>query len=524
MNLADRLGQKETLFVWGVLVLALFAFFFQLGIYPLFLEEPRRALIALEMLIQDNIWVPTQTGDLYYRKPPVYNWMLVLSYKVFGGYSELATRFISVFSHVLLAFISFRFFKRFVDSVVAMLAAIAFLLSVDILYYFSALGEIDLFYMLLTTLSFYAIYAYGEQKSYFKLFFWVYVITAICFLTKGLSALPYTALSLLVYFVVKRKFKVLFSLQHLVGVLVFAVLVGGYFYIYSLYAPVEGWWQTLLSESADKATSGGASKFFNHLWSFPLDTIKNVIPAAFFIPAFFMVSRGVWLRSNRFVYYAFWLVLINFLLYWFSIEAKSRYIYPLFPLICLVMVYAGSKVNKRGFNKYQKVVAVVLLSLITLAIPSTLFIEDLTFIPGLTTMVIVCSIVLLILWILLLTGSVRPMLVVFGMLVVGKLAFSTITPQSRRLESNAASDKAIGLELAEITKGERLFRYQDLRISLTVVFYTERERFEVLNSKNTFEKGAYFLCLIEDLPINTRYDLVKVFNYRNERIALIKTV
>ncbi|RKQ42547.1 4-amino-4-deoxy-L-arabinose transferase-like glycosyltransferase [Roseivirga pacifica] len=521
MNLADRLSQKETVFLWGTVALVVFAFFYQLGIYPLFLEEPRRALIALEMVIQDNFWVPTQTGDLYYRKPPFYNWMLILSYKLFGGYTEIATRFVSVFSHILLAFISYRFFKRFVDSTVALFASLSFLLSVDILFYFSALGEIDLFYMLLTTLSFYAIYAFGEKKAYFKLFVWVYVITAVCFLTKGLSALPYTALSLLTYFVIKRRFKVLFSVQHLAGMSVLVLLVGGYFYAYSLHAPVEGWWQTLLEESTDKATSGGVSKFLNHLVSFPLDTLKNVIPAAFFIPAFFMVSRGVWLRSNRFVHYAFWIVLVNFLLYWFSIEAKSRYVYPLFPLICLIMIYAASKVSRKGLLKYQKVVAIVLLAILTLAFPSTLFVDDLKSIAGLPVLVAVGMLLICVLWFALLNKGVRPLLVIFGVLTVGRLAFSTIGPQDRMQHSNAAVDKSIGLELAAIAGESPVYRYQGLRLSLTVVFYFERAHMSILYSKPEFEKG-YFLCAVEDLPVNTLYDLEQVFQYRDQRIALIK--
>lgn len=55
------------------------------------LDEIRRGLVTLEMMLRDNYMVPTINGELYLNKPPLYNWLLALSYKAFGV-NEFALR------------------------------------------------------------------------------------------------------------------------------------------------------------------------------------------------------------------------------------------------------------------------------------------------------------------------------------------------------------------------------------------------------------------------------------------------
>ena len=323
------------------------------------------------MVLQEDLLVPTQTGDLYYRKPPFYSWLIIISDQLFGDHIELAVRSISVTSHIILAYLSYLFFKRWSNREIALLSALAFLFSVDIFYYFSTLGEIDLFYALATSSSIFLIFHYGEKSSYWKLFILVYLLTAVCFLAKGLSALSYTAISLLAYFVTKRKFKVLFSIQHILGILTLVLILSLYFYAYSLMQDVNGWWPTLLSESADKVTSGGFEKWLAHFASFPLDTLKNIAPATLLIPALF-VSRQRQSIDKAMI----WIVLLNFAVYWFSVEGRSRYIYPLFPFMCYMIVSAVQKVDKAWVEKYLRFLSIILLSIVTVALPAIFFIDS----------------------------------------------------------------------------------------------------------------------------------------------------
>ena len=70
--------KQQMLFAICALLLLL-GLFLNLGIQPIFLEEPRRSFIAFELLHNNNFWVPTELGEHYYKKPPFFNWVLLAS-------------------------------------------------------------------------------------------------------------------------------------------------------------------------------------------------------------------------------------------------------------------------------------------------------------------------------------------------------------------------------------------------------------------------------------------------------------
>lgn len=511
-------SRLETRYILGVFILLVVALFINLGIYPLFLEEPRRGLIALEMIFRDNWWVPTQTGDLYFRKPPLYNWTLILSYKLFGEYSEFATRVVSVMSFIGMGISTFLFARRYLGFRVAVLSALGVLTSVDILFYFSTLGEIDLFYSWITLMSFFGLYHYGEKGKYWQLFLIIYGLSAIGILTKGLSSVPFLGITVLVYFLYTRNFRKLFSLAHFGGIALFVLIVGGYFYMYSLYEDPSGWWQTLVGESAGRAGSGGLLK---HLFEFPIENLKNVMPATLLLPLFLSKDLIRRIRAHRLIAFLFVLFLANFLVYWVSVDAKSRYVYALYPLLIMGFSYLYTQRNVRAWHaKYWKVLTPVFLIIPTLALPVLPFLESLEVVDNR----ILISLFLLALvglgWWLYLTKRVRPYLILFGLLVMAKMTFSFIVPVTRAETTGAAEDRTLGKKIAEESDGAVLYRYGDVRMSLTIVYYIEAGREEVLRQTDTFEPG-YFFCYTEDLPVE-EYEVLEEFHYHQKPIFLIR--
>lgn len=506
----------------GFLLLLIFSFFYQLGIYPLFLEEPRRGLIALEMIFQDNLWVPTQTGDLYFRKPPVYNWVLIASYKLFGDYSEFATRFFSVFSHLLLSLITFLFTRKYLDHLTAIFVAMSLLVAADILVYFSTLGEIDLFYALLTAIPIFATYHYGQRGQYWKLFIVVYLFTAIGFLTKGLTSLPYTAITLLVYFIQKREFKQLFRLPHFIGIALLVVLVGGYFYVYSQYQDVSGWWTTLFAESADKATSGGILKWLKHILLFPIETIKNIMPAGLLVPLLFSKAIKVKLKEHPVVWYCVLVFVFNFLVYWLSIEAKSRYIYPLFPFMIIPLIYMALQSKALLWKKVLRVLAIVFISVLILLPVVGFFSNQLDIVPNLNLIYGVILALSLGLGFVYWRQKARPYLLILGVMVVLKFGLSAIIPATRALDSGAARDKALGIEIVALTEGKSLKRFGNVRMSLGIVFYVERGRQEPLYQTTSTDEDYYFIYPSDMVSFTGNVEIIKRFNYWEDEILLIK--
>ena len=503
-------GQEKQLMGFGLAVLV-FAYFYNLGIYPLFQEEPRRGIIALEMMLQDNYWVPTQTGDLYYRKPPVYNWLLIVGYKIFG-INELGTRFFSVLSYLILAAFTYVFVKKQLGHFVAATVALALLLVGDILVSASTLGEIDLFYSLITAGSIFAIYHYGQKEQHLKLFLLVYALTAIGFLTKGLSSLPFTAISLLVYYIQNRNFKQLLYWQHFAGIGLFTLICAGYFYAYSLYEDPMGWSNTLFAESADKATGGGVKEFFKQLLNFPVNTWQNLLPAGLFVGLFFQKGMIKQLKANHFVWFCTLIFFFNYLVYLFSIGGKARYIYPIFPFIIITLVYMASLNRKKGWEQFMKVLVWVCLISLTLGAPVSLFLEELEVVENLWILISIICLSSLGLCYLFFKKKVRSILVLFSMMILLKLGLSTIVPVTRQKATGAAEDKALAAEMVAISGDEPIYRYKDLRMSLTIVFYVERDKEEIILSKQVAEPG-YYVCYEEDYKDFPGAEILKEFTY-----------
>lgn len=518
---SPNLERTEKRILVLISLLLLVALYLNLGIYPLMLEEPRRGLIALEMLFSKNWIVPTQNGELYFRKPPVYNWLLIVSYKLFGNYSEFATRFFSVASFVGMGIVFFRFCKKHLNERIAAYSALFFMVSVDILFYFSALGEIDLFYSFITLLVFIVIYNFGQRRQYYSLFLLSYALSAIGFLTKGIPSIAFLGISFLVYFIYSKQFKKIFSLAHLIGALAFLIIVGGYFWGYSLYEDPMGWYSTLTTESTDRTTKTGILGLLKHLLIFPLDSLKNILPLSLFLPLLFYKGLIKSIKRNPFVLYLTLIFIANILIYWFSTGARSRYIYALYPMIIGAIVYLLFTSELKWRDSFIKVIAIVLTVITVLANASLYFVPNLDFIENLLLKSVILTISAGVLLATVLKVPKYRLAMIIACFMLLRFDFSFIMPVSRAETSNAAIDKFEGLEIGEITKGKNLSIYNDTQISRTTIFYIEAARENILFRSSDLSKEGFWLCNPQD-TLNKDLVVLKSFKYRENDVLLVK--
>lgn len=132
---------------------ALLALFGWLGVYGLQGEEPRRALISIEMLKDGDYIFPHMFGWMYYNKPPLFNWLMVGFFQIMGTINEWAVRMPSTLSIIFLAFLNWKFARNFIDDKTALFSSFFILTNAEVLFYGSVYsGEIDLFFALLVYL------------------------------------------------------------------------------------------------------------------------------------------------------------------------------------------------------------------------------------------------------------------------------------------------------------------------------------------------------------------------------------
>ncbi len=340
LKMLKIVGQGYNWLIGVILGLMVLGYFWNIGLKPIRGEEPRRALVAFEMEQTGNYVKPTTHGEVYYAKPPLYNVLVMGFYKLFDSYSLRIVRTPPIISLFLMGFIVFLFTRFYTNVQTATLVSLLYVLSADILLYFSLLGEIDLTYTLIVYLQVIAIFHYYQRRQYLLLFLVSYFFTFLGLLTKGLPSLPFQAFTLLALFIYERKFKMLFFWQHIAGILFFVALTSAYFFSYHQYSNVAPYLTKLFTESAMRTAlhQGWAAQII-HIFTFPLTIFKIMLPGSLLL--LFLVGKSVRkeIFSNDLLRFSLLFVVSNIWVYWFSPDTRDRYIYMFLPFLLTILVH-----------------------------------------------------------------------------------------------------------------------------------------------------------------------------------------
>ncbi|MBF97968.1 MAG: hypothetical protein CMI36_03160 [Owenweeksia sp.] len=305
------MSQRNLVFlILGLLAVAVFGW---LGYIELRAEEPRRAIVSLEMYLSGNWIVPQINGWTYYNKPPVFNWLMMLFFEITGSFSEWVVRLPSLLSYLVLGLLHYRYVKQYINQKVALFASLFWLTSADLLLYGSVnTGEIDPFYALVVYLQVIVIFKGFYHQKYWSLFLVSYLLVAVGFLTKGLPSLAFQVFTLLGGAIYFRKFRLLFGWQHICGILLLVVSCGAYLYLYDSRDDVLAFFVRQFKEASQRTGletefSDTALQFF----TFPLQLVKLTLPWSLFLVFFFKKGFLKTLRQNAFIAFSVVFVLAN---------------------------------------------------------------------------------------------------------------------------------------------------------------------------------------------------------------------
>lgn len=492
------------------------AYLLNLGLQPLFLEEPRRILIAIELLYNKNLWVPTELGAYYFKKPPFFNWVLILFSKLPGGFSAFNVRLPTVLSTFGIAWIMYALGKAYVSKAFGELSALLFLSCGAILFYFSTLAEIDLFYSFITFASFAALFHFYRQEKYHLLFLAVYFLGAIGTLTKGLPSIIFTGWSVFVFLLSEKDWRRLFSGAHFLGMGLYLLIVGGYLWIYARQAPIGGLLETIWGENTERTVAeNGFGKTLSHLIAFPFDLLKDLIPGALLLV--FVIRRGFvsLIRSQKLVQFAVLLAVANFLPYWISPGARMRYIYMLFPLF--FMMLAAFYLNRDGLSpRRMNIFRSAVTFLLTILVPASLalpFLPDLSDLNYLNWLAPVFALSFASLaW----QAFNKPTFALTALIIgtaVGRILFDIVVLPQRAFNSAALEEKQLAEKIHEITGQEPLYVWQSERISFTTIVYLDKWREVPVKLTPGFKNSpAYYFGCREDMQFPYRELLSFVYN------------
>ncbi|MFT4737858.1 MAG: 4-amino-4-deoxy-L-arabinose transferase-like glycosyltransferase [Cyclobacteriaceae bacterium] len=323
----------------GLVFLLTVSLFHRLDYLPIKFEEPRRALVTMEMELSGDLLHPTINGRSYYNKPPIYNWVLLGLFKAFG-HELWVIRLPTVLSLIALTLAHFLFFRKRIGHEQALWSALFIPTSVNILYYFSFQGEIDMFYTLIVYLQMLSILHYYDQKDYWRLFIVSYLLLSVGVLTKGIPSIGFQGLTLIGLMLFDRRFKWFFSVQHLVGGVMAISLMTSYFWLYgSTGGQSLNYVAKLFFEGSRRTVDNSESfSFISSFLQFPGLLAYLLMPWLLFGLINMSLPRLRFLWSDRWFRYSGIFLLSNLPLYWLSSGVRDRYLYMFLPFLCLWVI------------------------------------------------------------------------------------------------------------------------------------------------------------------------------------------
>lgn len=363
------------------------AFLINLGLQPFIDDEGNRTTVALEMLWSGNFFTPTLHGEYYYNKPPLWNWILAAFIWLHGGASEWASRLPAVLALFGFSATVFHYCRKHLSLERALLVAFILLSCGRVIFWESLLGLIDLAFSWVIFTMIMVLYHESKAERWGRMFMLSYLLMAVGFMFKGLPAIAFQGLSVLLLLYFRQAWQKLFSLAHIGSGLLAVAIIASYYAIYNEYHSLETVFQVLFVESGKRtAVAYGWWDTLKHVLNFPLELSYHFLPWSALLLLLIRRSSRNRLKENDFVRFCRYAFFVNIIIYWLSPNFYPRYILMLVPLgfIQLVQLIPEHATTHKDWL-YWTIRGILGLFMLVLAVGALapVFVEDCQFIPGL---------------------------------------------------------------------------------------------------------------------------------------------
>lgn len=396
--------QERLRFATGIILLILYGLVLNLPYYHLREfqgEEGRRVVIAQEMLITGDWIVPREGGEIYLKKPPMFNWLLALMFKCTGRVDEVTARSVSVIFAILCAILLSVFWMNIINSWTRgpqknreifrgalwipqnlwgnsiglgfILPGLVFLSFPDVIDK-AIRAEIDITFTFFVTFSIISWFYLHEIKK--KPFLaWMVSVSglSLSLLTKGLISIFFFYITVASYLFYRRRFYEFINLKHLGGFLIGIIPFSLWFIPLIQRIEVSQVFSAWINEIIVRKEPLKEGGFLRHLLEFPYLYTIAYLPWIVLL----ILSPGI---HNLFkkeqdpkdygqlISFCLLPVIISFILFWLIPGARVRYLLPLSGLLALaisVAIVRAVETPRGGENKgwtwFYPVVGVVLI-------------------------------------------------------------------------------------------------------------------------------------------------------------------
>lgn len=339
-----------------IILLGLYVLFFPPFELQLRSEEPRRAVISMEMIFTGDYLKPQIHGWRYYNKPPLFNWIMVAFMQLYQSFNEWVVRLPGLLSHALLSVCLYFLSRKYLKDETALLASLFYFTSSEILFYGTVIsGQIDLFYAWLVFLQLFYLFEGLTQRKALPVLA-SYLLMALGVLTKGIPSIAFQVLTLTVWLLLQRRnIDWLQAIRdHLAGGLLAIAIVAGYFIMYQQQGgDALIYLINLFNEASQKSGfETNTTDLLKSLLAFPGAFLKLSLPWVFL--GLFLFRRNIrqTISAHPLVSFSVVVIAANILLYWVSGYVTTRYLFPFVPFVSILLAHLFTVAKAENRMKY----------------------------------------------------------------------------------------------------------------------------------------------------------------------------
>jgi 4-amino-4-deoxy-L-arabinose transferase-like glycosyltransferase len=324
--------------LWTIALLCLgWVYLFGIASNPARWEEPRRCLVAMEMIASGDYVVPTVMGEIYLKKPPLYNWLIVLaSGNRFEAADVVRARGVTLAALLLVSLLVYRLGPVRAPVRPHPLPALIFL-TMAVVVQLGRAGEIDIVFTLCTTAAL-ASFELGRRRGSPALQWFVpQLCVAAGVLTKGIA--PLFFYPPVIYCAWRFRERIRFApLPFLLGLLAMAAAIAAWLVPYSRSVPVSELEGSGFRELLWVFRKEGLGGTLLHPLKYPLIAIGAAMPWTIYplvMGRQFLRELREGMRTDPYAALAVSTVAWGLMLYLFVPGVAPRYLIPLLPFVAV---------------------------------------------------------------------------------------------------------------------------------------------------------------------------------------------
>jgi 4-amino-4-deoxy-L-arabinose transferase-like glycosyltransferase len=353
-----------------------------------------------------------------------------------------------------------------------------------------------------------------------------YALAAVGTLTKSLPAIAFIGFSVLALLFYHKDLKRLFSGAHFLGIAIYLLITGVYFYIHVQHNPfgVEGYMSDMWKDSSERTVlERGYSKLFVHLLSFPFEVLKNILPAGLLVVFAFRKDFMKKIKENRFAQFSFYFLIFNLPLYYISPGARSRYTYMFFPFLVFIFTYFYFEVkgDKTKWEKALRIVANVLCILVPIAAIVLIFIPQGKFIEGLWWQMSAVAAMGMLIAFWHFNRKFHFMLTFVMLIALARIGFDLTVLPYKSVYSSQKSDMEDARVMSKITNSQNVKLYKATQLSLTTIYYFQVFNDKILHVTDDAVSGDWVILDKKYAP-ELSYESEYEFKFREDEMMLVK--